>query len=117
LAQQAADRLYLLLPAYEVRRLDGQVIRASIESVERGEVGWETSHDQLENMLGPLEVFEAVLSHIRQSNAHWKGIANEGESGLSQEDLTPMSSREKASHPVEDRANIVVSPLLGGAGV
>ena len=81
------------------------------------EVGRQTGDDDLENLLGLLEVFEAVLAEIAECDVWGKLLTHESPCHVRQEDLPAMASREEPRNAVEGRAEVITVALLGGADV
>jgi hypothetical protein len=48
--------------------LQGEVVRAVVESIERRKLFWETRSDYLEYVFRADEVFQTVLAHVTQSD-------------------------------------------------
>jgi hypothetical protein len=63
--------VHLLFPSDKRGRLERQVVGEAVQRLERWEVGWKTSYDQLKELAGVLEVLEAMGSQILQVDPFW----------------------------------------------
>jgi hypothetical protein len=87
LGQKLRDLRQLRLPSDEIRELGGQVVRPGLEAPQGREVCGEIRDDDLEDLLGALEVFQAVLAEIAQADAVRQVRLHQVARGLGQQHL------------------------------
>jgi hypothetical protein len=117
IVEEPLDLLHLSFAPDEAGQVDREIVWKSIERLERRELRGEAGSGQLENTLGPLQVFEAALTHIGEGGSRWQVVSHKLLCGCRQEGLSTIPSGEEASHAVQGGAEVIAIPLLGGAGV
>ena len=65
------DSGYFLLPPHERGGLDRQIVRGAVERLEGRKVSGKARNDQLEQMMGVSQIFEAMCSQVAQAYPLW----------------------------------------------
>ena len=98
-------------------RVPKPLVGQLVEGAQRWEAGRQTGAAQLEDMLGPAKVFEALLAQIGQGRAPGELVAHQLGGGGGEQDLPSGGDRHQAGGAVERRAKIVAIAQLGLAGM
>ena len=114
---QRRDLRQLLLPADEARQRERQVGAARAQRAERREVSWEVGHDQLVDLLGPVDVPQPVRAEIDELDRCSEPVAGEIGGDRRADDLAAVPDGQDPRHPVERRAEVIAIAGLRGPDV
>ena len=117
--EQALDGRKLALPADERGELLGDVAGRSgvVRAAQRGEVGGQVRVAELEHLLRPAEVAQAVLAQVLQGGPGRQDVADELMSRRRDQSLPPVGGGEQPRHAVQGLAEVVAAALLRRPGV
>jgi hypothetical protein len=94
-SEQRCRRGDLVLATDQRGWLRRQVGAMSIECLERREAGWQVGGDQLKNLLGQAEIFEAMDSQVAQRHLRRELLAHQLFGGQREQDLAAMAGRQE----------------------
>ena len=111
LEHQLADRFELLLPPDERGRSGGQVMRRNVRGTRQGpegrEVGRQTRHVELENLLGKPDVLQLMWAEVAQRRPWRQVVAHQALRRLRKEDLAAVPSRGDARGHVDIHPDVL----------
>ncbi len=107
----------LPLATDERRRLGPEVRRVLGARSQGRERAAQARGDELEDLLGPVEVAQPVLAQVHELAPRRKAARDERRARARDEHLVAVADREQARHPVDRRSEEVVIADLGGPGV
>jgi hypothetical protein len=117
-ADAVRDRAHVVLAADRpVGRRWQPVLRSGRERGQRGEVGGQIAEDDLEEVLGAIEVLEPVLAEIAQRDVGGQLVGDQLARGAGDEHLRTMAGRADPRRAVHVQADVIVVADLGLAGV
>ncbi len=110
--QQVAEPGYLLLTTDKSGWLQGEMVGMVFQGLKRGKIGWKLVNEQLKQVDGMREVFEAVDSQILE--AHPRGQMRLHESGnrLREQHLPPVPGAHNARGLMHINPDVAFSTLL-----
>jgi len=117
LGQELEQHVLLAGPADEARHLGREMDGTRVERPQRREGLAETGGNELEEMLGALEVLQAVLAEVAQRRAGRKRRRDEGPGCLRHEHLASVSRCRDSGRTVDIQPDVVVAAELAIAGV
>ena len=115
--EQITDRGDLVFATDEVRQLDGQVVRASVEGPESRECRRETGRLDLVDALRSRQVLETMRAELGEADIVREGLGEERARRIGQEDLASVPGSRDAGRAVNVETQVVVAAEPAFAGV